>query len=291
MCGRHYSQWAQDGKPAEGPRDRGCLFGGCTAPGYKHGRCREHWLEWLGDDQGASAKSPGYRKYGVNEHYFDQITDERRAYWLGFITADGNVISDGHNHRLMVVLQEGDADHLRLLASDMASEAPLAYRRHKGRGYVGLSVYSWRVTEALARLGVTPRKSATVEPWDGPAALMPHYWRGLFDGDGCIHKRNQRYPSWSFSQVGSRACVDGFAVWASQITGSTAQVRLSINYCWRWTVGGTHRPRLLAEALYGDATVALARKKKLAENLLAIPLTDFGRPRRGTRSHRESAPL
>jgi hypothetical protein len=31
------------------------------------------------------------RKYTLDEMYFDEITDEHRAYWLGFITADGGI--------------------------------------------------------------------------------------------------------------------------------------------------------------------------------------------------------
>ena len=47
-----------------------------------------------------------------------------------------------------------------------------------------LSVGSRRLTKALVALGVTPRKSGTLQPWDGPADLMPHYWRGMVDGGG-----------------------------------------------------------------------------------------------------------
>ena len=38
--------------------------------------------------------------------------------------------------------------------------------------------------------GITAKKTDALQPWDGPADLMPHYWRGLIDGDGSItHQR------------------------------------------------------------------------------------------------------
>ena len=45
-----------------------------------------------------------YRKYNFNEHYFDNIDTEHKAYWLGFLYADGN----NSNYTISIVLQERD---------------------------------------------------------------------------------------------------------------------------------------------------------------------------------------
>jgi hypothetical protein len=75
-----------------------------------------------------------------------------------------------------------------------------------------LSVGSRRLTKALLALGVTPRKSATIEPWNGAADLMSHYWRGLFDGDGSLARKTEGL--WTVFFCGSEACVRGFTAWA-----------------------------------------------------------------------------
>ena len=38
-------------------------------------------------------KNYNMRKYNFNEHYFDNIDCQEKAYWLGFFAADG------YNHR------------------------------------------------------------------------------------------------------------------------------------------------------------------------------------------------
>lgn len=70
-----------------------------------------------------------------------------------------------------------------------------------------LSVGSRRLADALIGLGIGPRKSATQEPWNGPEDLMPHYWRGLFDGDGSLARKSA--DLWTVFLCGSEPCVRG----------------------------------------------------------------------------------
>lgn len=151
------------------------------------------------------------------------------------------------------------------MCSDLGSNRPLGHYR----GCVSASFGSRYLVASLGRLGIGPRKSATVEPWDGPADLMPHYWRGLFDGDGSIYRISVR-RDWYLSLCGSQACVDAFAAWAKSICGSRAQPHLARGECWYWAVGGGRMPQRLAKVLYGNATVSLARKQLLTDELLAL---------------------
>ncbi len=132
------------------------------------------------------------------------------------------------------------------------------------------------LTRALGALGVTPRKSATAIPWDGPADLMPHYWRGMVDGDGGMGRFRCRPSSatiqWSIHLTGSRACVEAFARWAGGICGSRAQPRPHKHSmdCWYWIVGGNRMTPIVVRELYGNCTVSLDRKQALADTILAM---------------------
>ena len=284
-CGQHARQLRQGRElvPLQ-PMYRGaeCSIDACDEPAIARTWCHKHWTVWrkhgdplyrrpraVKDPFDPSLREPlgtGGRKYPVDESYFDAVTDERRAYWLGFITADGCVIHGKNGGKVLrVELSDRDAVHVRQLATDLGADRPLQF----SRSFAAFSVGSIRLVNALARLGITPRKSATVKPWDGPPDLMPHFWRGLFDGDGSICKVKGR-TDWALSICGSRACVEGFASWAMAITGSTAQVSLIRGECWRWAVVGSRKPQLLAEALYRDATVALDRKQVLAGQLCDV---------------------
>jgi hypothetical protein len=288
-CRRHYQAWQRYGDPLISLKPvRGqCSFPGCGRPHDSHGYCTSHARQLRGgravtellpltirspqvrEDLAAhvvrhATRAGVYRRYALDETYFDEITDERRAYWLGFITADGGITA-GKAHCLKVELASRDEGHLIQMRADLGSDRPLAYNR----GCVCASFGSRYLVESLGALGIGPRKGATVEPWDGPADLMPHYWRGLFDGDGSIFQVTTS-RCWTTGICGSRACVEAFAAWAKEITGSTATPRqVRDTACWTWSVVGGPKPQLLARALYADATIALPRKKERADLLCA----------------------
>ena len=96
-----------------------------------------------------------------------------------------------------------------------------------------LTLTSWRMLEALARLGIVPRKSATLKPWDGPADLMPHYWRGLVDADGHISLD----PTWELGLVGTEAVVTAFGAWAKSVEPSIGAQANPHKAIWKFVVG------------------------------------------------------
>lgn len=279
-CSAHYQKWVKYGDPmGEAPprKPKGCKFPSCPRPHCARGYCEIHWkhakrgLPLLPLEAGIRRK-----ERTLNHHYFDEITDERCAYWLGFITADGCMVDHDGRRRLVVELHERDADHLRLLCTDLGSDPQL----HFARACVRASFSSKRIFQALGDLGVHPRKSATVKPWDGPAHLMPHYWRGMVDGDGTItHTRGTR--KWGVGLYGSEACVSGFASWARTVCDAAAVPHLVPHGgCWSWMVKGTKKPQSLANALYSAADLALDRKRSRAELLIQTNFDrSFPRPR------------
>lgn len=204
----------------------------------------------------------GNRKYALDEGYFDDVSTPEKAYWLGFITADGGIIRNAKTNALRLELAEKDAEHVQRFADALGSDKPLRFNR----GCIGISLDSWYLVESLERLGITQRKSATVEPWDGPDDLMPHYWRGLFDGDGCVCRSRGK---WQLGICGSHACVEGFARWARDVCESRAkEIPTSPgSSCWQWSICGTAMPRRLAEALYLPGYIALKRKSDLVDML------------------------
>src|ERR1051326_5046232 len=113
-----------------------------------------------------SEPNPTHRLYPLNHAFFDVIDSEEKAYWLGFLSGDGAIIKS----TVVVALKRGDAAHLTKLATAIESSAPI----HEYTSTLGGRVYltatvrlsSIRLVAALARLGVGPRKSLTLQPWD-----------------------------------------------------------------------------------------------------------------------------
>lgn len=137
------------------------------------------------------------RKHALNEHKFDKINTEEKAYWLGFIMADGYIENES---RLCFILQRKKDEYdlfLKLqcfLETDNYVEERTVYDK---RGFVSES-YCFRVTskilcKRLKRLKVVAQKTGKeCIPRGVPKRLYRHFIRGFFDGDGCICKSSNR---------------------------------------------------------------------------------------------------
>ena len=233
----------------------------------------EYKADWL-------AKAKAGRPISCdNPSYFDVIDTPDKAYWLGFMATDGCVTGFNQGSvKLQVKLARRDRGHLVLLHETLGARRPIrdteetsqppGSRERKKRPVSIMAVSSPQIVGALVSHGITPRKTDTVQPWNGPEHLMPHYWRGIMDGDGTF---GFYAGDVKVGLCGSRAVIDAFLVWAQGVCGTTAtphQGKKGNRRYWLTSITGNQRPRALLTALYDDAPVALARKKAAADLIL-----------------------
>lgn len=136
------------------------------------------------------------RKVAVNEHFFDVIDTEEKAYFLGLLYADG--CNDYHIDKgsVLLYLQAEDDYILREFCQCLDYDYVLRYRRprkshHKQQTV--LKIHSKIMSARLNELGCVPRKSLILEYPNHeqvPESLMHHFVRGYFDGDGSIYECN-----------------------------------------------------------------------------------------------------
>lgn len=208
--------------------------------------------------------SESHRILACNHRYFDEPMDEGRAYWLGFVLADGTIIerSYGVTEQMAVVLGKEDVGHLEKLRAALGSDHKIVAVRGKTSDCVRFAVSSSELVESLQRLGVTFRKSASHQFSEHvPEDLLRHYFRGYFDGNGGIsrHERSQ----WIVKNAASESFLDRFLEWIrAQIGGYTPGITYAGGiHRVAWT--GTHRCREILALMYQDANVFLDRKKAL----------------------------
>lgn len=175
------------------------------ARGLKMGRKNfTKWLKKQGVDIIDSSK-----KYKYNESYFEKIDSEEKAYWLGFIYADGCVTERyGNNDNLKsmsleMALCKKDKNHLVKFAESIETDKPIINKtitlgNKKFKACV-LKIHSTKICRDLVSLGCTPRKSLTLNfptKQQVPEYLLKHFIRGYVDGDGWIgistNKKNAR---------------------------------------------------------------------------------------------------
>lgn len=209
------------------------------------------------------------RKHFYNEEFFDKIDTEEKSYWLGFITADGNV---SYSNSVIIGLSSVDDGHIKKFAQCVDASGLVKNLLSN----VKISLSSKHMCDALYKLGVRPCKSSNVMPateWF-PVNLHRHYWRGVIDGDGsifnCYDKRNNTV-NWYVALCGNKYIVDGFRnfVISQGIETQRSSVLVPGYPDWyrRVSFVGSFLPFNVASLLYGNSSIFLDRKYSKVEEL------------------------
>ena len=125
-----------------------------------------------------------------NEHIFDQIDSEEKAYWLGFIFADGYISSSPlregvkNVYQFEISLGIKDIEHLNKFKKFIAFKKDIITDKNRCR-FIVANKHLWTT---LNKLGCTPNKSLSLKFPNIPQNLVKHFIRGYFDGDGCISR-------------------------------------------------------------------------------------------------------
>lgn len=142
--------------------------------------------------------SASCKKYCFDEHVFDVIDTEEKAYWLGWL------FSDGYNHaskcQVALRVQEEDTEILYKFQKFLQTDTPIhTYKRvtkvnKLQHSYSELLVCSPYFSEKLTDLGCVQAKTLILKFPDIPEYLYQPFIRGYFEGDGCfsVTKRNNR---------------------------------------------------------------------------------------------------
>ena len=155
------------------------------------------------------------KKNNINSNVFDVINTEEKAYWLGFIYADGNISnhdkiyekSGKHVYRIEIALQEGDINHLEKLKLFLEYEGKISLTKTNHRtNRCRLSFNDKHMWETLNKIGCTPNKSLTLQfPKDifNSNNLSKHFIRGYIDGDGCISYTSKQHNKMLLNILGT----------------------------------------------------------------------------------------
>jgi len=204
------------------------------------------------------------RQHQVDDAYFEHVNTPDRAYWLGFLGADGCVLPK--NNRVDVSLTAGDKGYLQKLLDCLDSD----YLIHPAKGGTQskISLVSAQLVFDLTRHAVTPRKSLTLKPPDFlPERLRSHFWRGVFDGDGTIFKSGGK---WHVRWSGTKAMMEAVRGWCQTVSDTKARVHPH-GSIYQFALCGSHLPLAVATALYQDShdLIRLDRKYERYLQMLA----------------------
>lgn len=144
------------------------------------------------------------RKYSINENYFENIDTEEKAYWLGFIWADGSITKTAKRcsgpNRFTLAQKIEEIQHLTTFAKTIASDVKIHIREPMpGKKIASLDINSRPFCMNLEKLGYGT-KAVRIHIPNMQKNLRRHFIRGYFDGDGCLSLYEQYVKKWTIQK-------------------------------------------------------------------------------------------
>lgn len=202
-------------------------------------------------------------RLSYNVHVFDTIDNEEKAYWLGFLYADGCVSYNApiNSYYIGVALKSTDVEHLKkfkdFLQDTREGAIRISTRTFNGKEFeaCGYRIFNEHLAKTLINLGCTIRKSLTLTFPDSSVFKKPNlvfdFIRGYTDGDGSL-THNMKSP---------RISILGTNEFLTEVIKYLPQFNKVYKSGNQFVVSTTGiKAKIIANKLYGHATIYLDRK-------------------------------
>lgn len=204
-----------------------------------------------------------YKKYKFQENYFEIIDSQQKAYWLGFLYADGYNCVKGKY--VSMALQEKDLEILKKFKNHLNFNGPLTYKlKNNGQNQWQICICSGKFSKDLEKLGCVQAKSLILEfPLNLQSKFIRHFIRGYFDGDGWVTSG----PSWGIVST-KNFCNTVNEILSPLIGIKNLENHPNNNITKIYRVSGRRQLKKIFHFLYKNATIYLKRKYNRFQNLL-----------------------
>jgi hypothetical protein len=221
-------------------------------------------------------------KINYNEHYFDEIDTESKAYLLGFFIADGYLTNDKKNNKRICINQSiDDINIVEAFKNELAPNANIT-KSNKQSGakfrkpQISLRLSSKHMYDLLeSKYKILKAKTFNESfkfPFEHiPNELIRHFIRGYFDGDGCVSFtiKNDLF-NMSFSMVFNSIifCNQIAEIMEKELNirkATYSHIGKTANYYtlqFRYNRDATNAFKRIYEYFYNDSLLFLKRKKQ-----------------------------
>lgn len=205
-------------------------------------------------DIGDRSQGGGRKTHLTVPNYFETIDTEHKAYWLGYLYADGSV----SKYRLSINVKPSDFYHVEKFQREIGStHKPYTMKSVKAKeGTMRVDISSLKLVTDLTNQGCHAKKMYDLDPPSLSDNLVRHFIRGFWDGDGSIGMYG-KYRQLHMSATGTDAMIK----WIAEQFPGPAYVGRSGNEARVRSTSRSARTNL--NYLYEGATVYLDRKFEL----------------------------
>jgi intein/homing endonuclease len=130
----------------------------------------------------------------LNIDYFKEINSPDKAYWLGYICADGSIKKSNNKVSLVSKDLEVIEGFKEAIGAEHAITKSETFDKRTNKTYTGYSVQIGNelFVANLINLGVTSNKTDVLEFPNIEEKYYSYFIAGLFDGDGSIRIKNNK---------------------------------------------------------------------------------------------------
>ena len=155
-------------------------------------------------------------KLKFNENIFDSIDTEEKAYWLGFIYADGYIAKNRNDFELSLsILDKEHLDKFNTFMQYSGNNVKIGNIKLNGKKFSRCrwSIRNKHLHETLISKGCVSTKSLILQFPNlnifSDISLIKHFIRGYIDGDGCISYNNKTHTVMSLNILGTEDFLTG----------------------------------------------------------------------------------
>lgn len=211
-----------------------------------------------------------FRKYTIDENYFDNIDTPSKAYLLGLLYSDG--CNYPPQHRVKLELQERDKDILDKINIEIQSNKPLAFnnlnsKNENWQNTYRLDITNKHISDRLVELGMVQNKSLILEfpKWLDKSMYAP-FLRGYLDGDGHIEWGKTRFitlvGTTQFCEHVKNFCENDLNIKCSICNAANKNSNTKLLY-----IHSRDRIKKFLDFIYKDARLYIERKHNVYQKI------------------------
>ena len=201
-----------------------------------------------------------------NEDYFEEVTTEKQAYFLGLLAADGN-ISEKRNTVSLSLNAEDGLNLLIEFKKELNSTGVISNYKDKRvdcnrKSTVSMQFTSTKTKEDLERIGMSFQKTSNLHYPKINKELDRHFIRGFIDGDGSFHYKRKVLV---FSLVGTKSILESIQqILQQELEITPTKLIKHVTGVYYLRLG--HKNTLkLREWIYNNCSIAMQRKRNYTD--------------------------
>lgn len=197
--------------------------------------------------------------YQCDESFFEKMDSHEKAYWFGFITADGNI----YNNKLQISLNLKDEGHLIKFCQRICYNGIL----YNDNTCKKLMICRKKIVSDLKNLGLKPNKTLLIDDtiFDQiPNNFLKSAILGYIDGDGCFHN-NPKGKNTKFSVVGNESFLiflqNFFKLYGLKLSEPKKDKRTKQTFYSNLSLSG-NKLDIMIDCLYGEGSQDFLERKR-----------------------------